>query len=173
VVLDRFVYDPNRGLGNVALSTTQGALRFITGSQNPSTYRVDTPVATITVRGTLAYNFIFGGWQYTVNGHGLVRVVPHEPGSLPIDIPPGYALVMAVPPDPAYPQGRLVKWELGLLDLDRLAQLLPQFVDLPDGIKDLTDAHNAQNLPPFNPCPGGGGGDGEGGYLLYSGNYCD
>src|SRR5262245_34853798 len=41
VTLDRFVYDPNRGAGNVVLSTTAGALRFISGAQNANTYKVN------------------------------------------------------------------------------------------------------------------------------------
>jgi hypothetical protein len=149
VTLDKFVFDPNRGAGNVALSTTAGALRFISGAQNPNTYKVTTPVATITIRGTLAYSFIYGGMNYIVNGHGTVAVQPLMPGSPLINIPTGYALVLAIPTDPAHPQGFLVKWELGLLDLDRLAQLLPQFVDLPDGLTDLVDQHNATGLQPF------------------------
>src|SRR6185312_8001230 len=53
VRLDRYVYDPNRSAGDVAVSFTTGALRFITGSQNPQNYQVRTPVATIGVRGTI------------------------------------------------------------------------------------------------------------------------
>jgi hypothetical protein len=151
VVLDRFVFDPNRGAGDVALTTTQGALRFISGSQNPNTYKVNTPAATIAIRGTLAYNFIFGGMQYVVNGFGHVTAVL-KPNNQSVDIPPGYALGLTIPADPAHPQGILIKWELGLLDLDRLAQLLPQFEDHPDGSHDLLDQHDAVNLPPFAEC---------------------
>lgn len=53
VTLDRFVFDPNRGAGNVVISTTRGALRFVSGSQKPSSYQIKTPVATIGVRGTI------------------------------------------------------------------------------------------------------------------------
>jgi hypothetical protein len=147
VVLDRFVFDPNRGVGDVTMTTTQGALRFISGSQNPATYKVNTPVATIAIRGTLAYSFIFGGMEYIVNGYGHVTAVLLNKQS--IDIPPGYALVLPIPADPAHPQGTMIKWQLGLLDLDRLAQLLPQFEDQPDGLGDLTDQHNDADLPPF------------------------
>src|SRR5262249_39992309 len=85
VVLDKFVYDPNRGAGDVAMTATQGALRFISGSQNPNTYKVDTPAATIVIRGTLTYSFIFGGMEYVVNGFGHVSAIPTAPGSQPID----------------------------------------------------------------------------------------
>jgi hypothetical protein len=53
IVLDRFVYDPNRGAGNVVLNATKGAFRFVSGSQQPSSYQIRTPVATIGVRGTI------------------------------------------------------------------------------------------------------------------------
>ncbi len=53
VILDRFVYDPANGTGNVVLSATKGAFRFISGSQDPLNYTIETPVATIGVRGTI------------------------------------------------------------------------------------------------------------------------
>jgi hypothetical protein len=53
VVLDQFVYDPSRNTGDVVLSATRGAFRFISGSQNPLSYRINTPAATIGVRGTI------------------------------------------------------------------------------------------------------------------------
>jgi hypothetical protein len=53
VTLDRFIYDPNRGTGNVVVNATRGALRFVSGSQQPSSYQIRTPVATIGVRGTI------------------------------------------------------------------------------------------------------------------------
>jgi hypothetical protein len=53
VTLDRFVYNPNRGAGNVVLSATRGAFRFVSGTQNPASYTIKTPSATIGVRGTV------------------------------------------------------------------------------------------------------------------------
>jgi hypothetical protein len=53
VVLDQFVYDPSRNTGDVVLSATRGAFRFISGSQNPLSYKINTPAATIGVRGTI------------------------------------------------------------------------------------------------------------------------
>jgi len=53
VTLDRFVYNPNRGTGSVVLSATRGAFRFVSGSQNPVSYTIKTPAATIGVRGTV------------------------------------------------------------------------------------------------------------------------
>jgi hypothetical protein len=53
VTLDRFVYDPNRGAGNVVINASRGAFRFVSGSQQPTSYQIRTPVATIGVRGTI------------------------------------------------------------------------------------------------------------------------
>ncbi len=66
--LDRFVYDPGRGAGNVVLSASKGAFRFITGSQNPSNYSIRTPVATIGVRGTIVdvRTGVIGGVNTTI-----------------------------------------------------------------------------------------------------------
>jgi hypothetical protein len=147
VVLDRFVFDPNRGVGNVALSATQGALRFISGAQNPNSYRINTPAATITVRGTLAYWIGYGNVNVVGNGHGLVSAILNPTGQV-INIPQGYALVVLLPVDPTNPNFRLVKWDFGLLGVDQLAQLLPQFENLPDSLNDLMDQHDAANAPP-------------------------
>jgi hypothetical protein len=53
VTLDRYVYNPSRGVGSVAMSTTRGALRFVSGSMNPVSYTIKTPSAIIGVRGTV------------------------------------------------------------------------------------------------------------------------
>jgi hypothetical protein len=55
IVMDRYVFDPDQGLGEVALETTQGAFRFVTGrigGLKQKTIGVVTPVAQIGVRGT-------------------------------------------------------------------------------------------------------------------------
>lgn len=58
ITLDRFVYDPSRSSGDVAVSLTTGALRFVSGQQDPRSYQISTPVATIGVRGTIV-DFLF------------------------------------------------------------------------------------------------------------------
>lgn len=67
ITLDRFVYDPTRNTGDVLLSTTRGALRFISGTQNPLNYKIATPRATIGVRGTIVNVF-----QYDDGGTTIV-----------------------------------------------------------------------------------------------------
>jgi hypothetical protein len=53
VRLDKFVYDPNKGAGAVALKATRGSLRFVTGVQDHDSYSIKTPYATLGVRGTI------------------------------------------------------------------------------------------------------------------------
>ena len=56
VVIDRFVYDPDRSTGEVAASVTKGAFRFVSGrlaKTRPRNASVQTPSATIGIRGTM------------------------------------------------------------------------------------------------------------------------
>jgi hypothetical protein len=53
VTLDTFVYDPATNSGSAVLTATRGALRFVSGTQQPHNYQIRTPVATIGVRGTV------------------------------------------------------------------------------------------------------------------------
>src|SRR5690349_17885185 len=43
VRLDKFVYDPNKGVGKVAINATKGAYRFVTGEQDKRSYEIKTP----------------------------------------------------------------------------------------------------------------------------------
>ena len=51
--LDKFVYDPTKGTGTVVVNASRGAYRFITGVQDPRSYEIKTPYATLGVRGTV------------------------------------------------------------------------------------------------------------------------
>jgi hypothetical protein len=55
IVIDRYVYDPDRGVGETVLQATKGAFRFATGrikEMKDHKIAVSTPVADIGVRGT-------------------------------------------------------------------------------------------------------------------------
>jgi hypothetical protein len=52
LVLDNFVYASDTSKAKVVINLTQGALRFITGNANHDAYQINTPTATIAVRGT-------------------------------------------------------------------------------------------------------------------------
>jgi hypothetical protein len=49
VRLDKFVYDPNKSTGTVAIQATRGSFRFVTGSQGKAT--IKTPYGSLGVRG--------------------------------------------------------------------------------------------------------------------------
>jgi hypothetical protein len=51
VRLDKFVYDPNKTAGSVAVEAARGSLRFATGSQSKGSYQVKTPYGTLGIRG--------------------------------------------------------------------------------------------------------------------------
>ena len=51
VHLDKFVYDPNRSGGTVAIQATRGSFRFVTGAQGKGNVQVKTPYGTLGVRG--------------------------------------------------------------------------------------------------------------------------
>lgn len=71
VRLDRFVYDPSRSSGDVAVSLTTGAMRFISGQQDPRSYQVRTPVATIGVRGTIVDFLLIDGRMFGILDEGI------------------------------------------------------------------------------------------------------
>jgi FecR-like protein len=53
LTLDRFIYDPNKTTGSIVLNLVKGGFRFITGIAAKPVYSIRTPVASITVRGTI------------------------------------------------------------------------------------------------------------------------
>src|SRR5206468_5579818 len=59
LILDEFVYDPKAGTGKLALSMGKGLLRYVGGaiSKQQGGVKVDTPVASLTIRGGIAYSW--------------------------------------------------------------------------------------------------------------------
>jgi hypothetical protein len=88
--LDRFVYNPNRGSGEVVLNSVKGAFRFVSGSQDPRHYTIKTPVATLGVRGTVVdylvqngkaiFILVQGSAQLTIPGGQIVNLT--KPGTV-------------------------------------------------------------------------------------------
>jgi hypothetical protein len=52
VKIDEFVFDSDTGTGEAALTLTRGALRWVTGVMPPDGIRIETPTASIAIRGT-------------------------------------------------------------------------------------------------------------------------
>lgn len=74
LTLDRFVYNPDRGTGQVVLDTVRGSFRFVTGSQNPNNYTIKTPVATLGIRGTIIDLLVQAGRTIVVLVEGAVSI---------------------------------------------------------------------------------------------------
>jgi hypothetical protein len=110
IMIDRFVYDPGRETGELAMSTTRGVFRYVGGAiSKKSAVVVKTPSASIGIRGgimTVAIardgsaivTFLYGQ-SLTVTGFGGTSVatragsqifVPYNgPPQPPIVLPPG------------------------------------------------------------------------------------
>ena len=74
LLLDKFVYNGERSKGDIVVDLMKGSFRFITGSAAKPSYRIRTPVAAITVRGTVfdVYLGDVGLWLLLLEGR--VRV---------------------------------------------------------------------------------------------------
>jgi ferric-dicitrate binding protein FerR (iron transport regulator) len=77
IVLDRFVYDPDKKAGELTIGVTEGVFRFVTGTMKSESYRIRTPNALIGVRGT---DFLLavapdGSLKLAVNS-GAVEIIP-------------------------------------------------------------------------------------------------
>jgi len=110
LVIDRFVYDADRKVGDLAMSASRGVFRFVGGAiSKKAAVTVTTPGASIGIRGgimTIAIGsdgsaiatFLYGQ-SMTVTGHGRTSVatragsqilVPYNgPPQPPIVLPPG------------------------------------------------------------------------------------
>jgi hypothetical protein len=91
LVLDKFVYDPEKKAGDIAIDLTKGAFRFMTGAAKKPSYVVRVPNASITVRGTIfdvfvqangtAWLLLHEGGVKVCNARGTCRILD-EPGKL-------------------------------------------------------------------------------------------
>jgi len=108
VTIDNFVYDPNTGNGQMAMSATRGVLRFVGGkiSKHDNAVTMNTPSATIGIRGgvfllSIAANgkveviFLYGK-TLTVTANGQTQTVFRPGWSVTVDAP-------NTPPSPAAP----------------------------------------------------------------------
>src|ERR1700722_17921645 len=51
--LDRAVFSDEKSVGDIAIKLTEGSFRFITGNSSKESYAINTPLATMGVRGTV------------------------------------------------------------------------------------------------------------------------
>lgn len=118
LVLDRFVYDPGRGTGDIVLNVVKGAFRFATGSATPQSYKIKTPAVTLAVRGTVIEGYIdAAGNVFIVVVEGSVIATT---GSESVTVNAGEFIVVT-------PAGDIIEggdWTGPLLDLDAGVQFL-------------------------------------------------
>ena len=78
--IDRYLFDPERGQGEVALTLTSGVFRFISGSMNQlqdSEITVETPTTTLGIRGTDVTVEVQDDADILFVREGIVAVAPH------------------------------------------------------------------------------------------------
>jgi hypothetical protein len=92
VTIDKFVYDPQSGTGELAVSLGKGVLRFVGGQvSHTSGATVTTPVATIGVRGgTMTVAALDGGGIMVVDHYGAINIANSV--SQQTILRPGYAV---------------------------------------------------------------------------------
>ncbi|MCZ6860659.1 MAG: FecR domain-containing protein [Alphaproteobacteria bacterium] len=77
VTLDEFVYDPKNNTGKTVINATKGAFRFVSGSVDPRSYEIRTPVGTMGVRGTIVdFFFLAGGALVMILVEGAMSFKP-------------------------------------------------------------------------------------------------
>ena len=91
--LDKFVYDPDKSTGSIAVNLVKGTFRFITGKAEKKAYVIRTPAASITVRGTI--------FDVAVLDDGTTWLLLHE-GSVAVSNQRGKCRVLNSP-------GRLIR----------------------------------------------------------------
>jgi hypothetical protein len=70
IVIDEFVYNPGAGSGHMAVSLAKGALRFVGGQlSHAGQTTVNTPGATIGIRGGYLHRYPHGGHQHQRAAH--------------------------------------------------------------------------------------------------------
>lgn len=87
VTLDRYVYDPGQGAGDVAVTFTRGAVRFVSGTQRSQSYQVRTPVATIGVRGTIIDLLLVNGRMFGILDEGALTFTLPNGQTINLDRP--------------------------------------------------------------------------------------
>ena len=91
MVLDKFVYDPGKSSGSIAINLVRGTFRFVTGLASKSAYDIKTPTASLSVRGTVfdicirpngaTWVLLIEGSVKMCSGKGRCRVLK-EPGKV-------------------------------------------------------------------------------------------
>jgi len=82
VSLDQYVYDANKGSGQALFKMAQGTFRAVTGEivkHNPESFKMQSPLATIGIRGTETAHTVPGPEQTEASESHLVMVFDGKP----------------------------------------------------------------------------------------------
>jgi hypothetical protein len=127
VVLDKFVYDSTSNSGQLILRATKGLMKFRTGSMSSRSYRIDTPVATVGVRGTEFVIQVFeGGGSYIKVISGEVVVTDHRNRSLTVK--PGETAIVFPESDARAAAGPSLISERDFVLSDQTREMISQIV---------------------------------------------
>jgi hypothetical protein len=87
LVIDKFVYDPKKGVGQISASFSKGVMRFVGGkiSKNEGGVSIDTPAGALAVRGGMVqgngkvWSFLYGE-NMTLKGNNGKTYTVYQPG---------------------------------------------------------------------------------------------
>jgi hypothetical protein len=102
--LDKFVYDPEKNGGSIALDLVKGTFRFMTGVAAKPSYVIRTPAASITVRGTI-FDVYVASMVWILLHEGAIRIC-NERGRCRVHDQPGKLIRITPEGDVGTP----VKW---------------------------------------------------------------
>lgn len=154
VTLDRFVYDPNTGAGDVVVNAVEGTFRFVSGSARSDSYKIETPVATIGLRGTVLE------WRVDADGNMLLVVVDGGvtvtlADGRQVAVDEGEYIVVSMNGDVSGPRA----WTGPMLNRGAVFQFVLDRLNFDDLPKDMADEFNdaldslgidLEQLPPDN-----------------------
>lgn len=152
VRLDKFVYDPEQRLGDVAISFGKGAFRFVTGDiQNKENVSLSTPTATMTIRGTELLIFVLSDGTSEVNVlSGAIDLLPCN-ADQPVRVETGRALLISSSCETAEADARILPFG------DEYPRMPTEFAALDDTFE---PAAGGDDPPGGDEGPGDGPGDG-------------
>jgi hypothetical protein len=119
ITLDSFIYDPERGEQRLSLRFLSGIVRFTTGSMEKQAYEINTPVGSLTIRGT----------EFTLLMEEALHLVLNE-GAITLELSSGEERDL----DASDPDNRFLSVVAG------------SFIDVADTDRLLTKAMNALKL---------------------------
>lgn len=159
VKLDKFVYDPDRKVGNIVFSATKGAFRFVTGNAKSTSYKITTPFASIGVRGTIFDGFLSARTLIVILVEGGVDVNSRTGRTVRLNRPGDYVIVQADGSviGPAAWSGALWNVAVGVPYPLFGRNTINNFSDLPIDPRDLSDGAGVGGAPdPGAPASPGG-----------------